>query len=288
MKEMINRNGEGKRPKYQDTGPASEECQNFFENIETASRFWKVLWGQKGSGDANAKWLEEVESAINCRVPTPPNEKFGLGKDQAVNTPRKKRNWSASGPDRLANFWWKKVYSLHTEVVKSFENIVQGEHTYPLWFAQGKTTLIPKPGEFTSANQRPITCLNTMYKWLTTCMLTPMNQHLDTYVLIEGEQRGARVGCSGTIDNLLIDHMVSDDSTRERRNLSMVWIDVKKAYDSVDHKWLVKMMSVHRFPEWVGKVVRGLCSSWNTRIVAKTKQGSEMSEVIKFNKGLPQ
>jgi len=47
------------------------------------------------------------------------------------------------------------------------------------------------------------------------------------------------------------------------------------------------MMSVHRFPELVGKVVEGLCSSWNTRIVAKTKQGSEMSEVI-FNKGLPQ
>ena len=115
-----------------------------------------------------------------------------------------------------------------------------------------------------------------------------MNQHLDMYALMEGEQRGARVGCSGTIDSLLIDRMVSEDSTRGRRSLSMAWIDVKKAYDWVDHKWLVKMMSVHRFPEWVGKVVRGLCSSWNTRIVAKTKQGSEISEVINFNKGLPQ
>ena len=48
----------------------------------------------------------------------------------------------------------------------------------------------------------------------------------------------------------------------------MAWIDVKKAYYSVDHKWLEKLMSVHRFPKWVGKVVRGLSSSWNTRIVA--------------------
>ena len=96
------------------------------------------------------------------------------------------------------------------------------------------------------------------------------------------------MGCSGTIDNLLIDRMVSEDSTRGRRNLSMAWIDVKKAYDSVDHKWLVKMMSIYRFPEWVGKVVRGLCSSWNKKIVAKTTRGIEMSEVIKFNKGLPQ
>ena len=250
-------------------GSTSEEYQNVFENIETASSFWKVLCGQKGSGDENAKWLEESESAINCRVPTPPNEKFGLGKDQAVNTLRKKRSWSASGPDHLASFWWKKAYSLHTEVVKSFENIVQGEHQYPLWFAEGKTTLIPKPGEFTSANQRPITCLNTMYKWINACMLTPMNQHLDMYALMEGEQKVARVGCSGTIDNLLIDHMVSEDSTRGRRNLRMAWTDKKKAYDSVYHKWLVKMMSAHKFPEWVGKVARGLCSSWNTRIITR-------------------
>ena len=60
-------------------------------------------------------------------------------------------------------------------------------------------------------------------------MLMPMNQHLDTYALMEGEQRGVRVGCSGTIDNLLIDRMVSEDSTRGRRNLCMAWIDVKKA-----------------------------------------------------------
>ena len=60
-------------------------------------------------------------------------------------------------------------------------------------------------------------------------MLTPMNQHLDMYALMKGEKRVARVGCSGTIDNLLIDRMVSEDSTRGRRNLSMAWIDVKKA-----------------------------------------------------------
>ena len=115
-------------------------------------------------------------------------------------------------------------------------NIVQHDHEYPLWFAEDKTSLILKAGEFSSENERPITCLNNMYKWFTSCMLKPMNQHLDKYALIEWEQRGAKVGCSGTIDNLLIDRMVCEDSKRKKRNLSMAWIDVKKAYDSVDHK----------------------------------------------------
>ena len=115
-----------------------------------------------------------------------------------------------------------------------------------------------------------------------------MNQHLDKYALIEGEQRGAKVGCSVTIDNLLIDRMVCEDSKRNKMNLSMAWIDVKKAYDLVDHKWLVEMMAIHRFPDWVGKMVSRLCATWNTRIVVTTKQGRETSDLIKFNKGLPQ
>ena len=82
--------------------------------------------------------------------------------------------------------------------------------------------------------------------------------------------------------------MVCEDSKRNKRNLSMAWIDVKRAYDSVDHKWLVEMMTVHQFPDWVGKMVSRLCATWNTRIVVTKKQGRETSDLIKFNKGLPQ
>ena len=42
-------------------------------------------------------------------------------------------------------------------------------------------------------------------------------------------------GCSGTIDNLLIKKMVTQDCHRGRSNMSMAWIDVKGAFDSVDH-----------------------------------------------------
>ena len=153
---------------------------------------------------------------------------------------------------------------------------------------EGKTSLIPKTGEFPSDNQRPITCLNTMYKWFTACLLVPTDKHLDEYDLMEGAQRGARAGCSGTVDNLLIDRTVALDSYRRRRNLSMAWIDVKKAYDSVDHGWLNGVLLLHRFPVWLCSVIGKLCKSWNTKVVVNTRTGWETSEPIKFNKGLPQ
>ena len=59
---------------------------------------------------------------------------------------------------------------------------------------------------------------------------------------LKGKQRSTKEGCRGTscryADDLMNDKMVTMDCHREKRNLCMAWVDVKKAYDSVDHKWL--------------------------------------------------
>ena len=67
----------------------------------------------------------------------------------------------------------------------------------------GKNNPDTEPGMFPSENQRPITCLNTQYKWFTLRLLRPMDLHLDKHRLLESEQRGARTKCSGTMDNLI-------------------------------------------------------------------------------------
>ena len=105
---------------------------------------------------------------------------------------------------------------------------------------------------------------------------------------MQGEQRGAKGHCSGTIDNLLIDCMVCQDSQRGRRNLSMAWIDVKKAYDSLDHRWLEQMFSLHRFPRWIGDVIMRLSAKWNTEIAMRNMNGMETSKRLRFSKALPQ
>lgn len=131
-------------------------------------------------------------------------------------------------------------------------------------------------------------CLNTIYKWYTSCLLGPIDERLKKYGLMQGDQRGAKEGCSGTGDNLLIDRMVGQDSQRGKRNVRMAWVDVRKAYDSVDHGWLREMFTMHRFLTWLCKAIHRLSASWNTRILVRTAQGMETSEVITFRRGLPQ
>ena len=115
-----------------------------------------------------------------------------------------------------------------------------------------------------------------------------MDKHLKVYDLTKKRQRGAKAGCSGTTDNLLIDRTVTLDCHRRKRNLSVAWVDVREAYDSVDHRWLNEIMLVRRFPVWICEVVRKVCAACNTRIVTNTRVGNVTFPVISFNRGLSQ
>ena len=93
---------------------------------------------------------------------------------------------------------------------------------------------------------------------------------------MEDHQRGAKAGCSGTTDNLMIDHTVTLDFHRHKRSLSVARIDVHRAFDAVDRLWVKKVMVVHKFPTWICEVIRRLCDSWKR----------ETSQTIHFNRGL--
>ena len=63
---------------------------------------------------------------------------------------------------------------------------------------------------------------------------------------------------------------------------------MKKAYHSVDHDWLCNVLRLHKFPQWISDTIKNMCASWNTKIIARTKNGIETYEPIHFKKGLPQ
>ena len=118
--------------------------------------------------------------------------------------------------------------------------------------------------------KRLITYLNTPYKWFTTCFLYSNS-------LMQEDSRGAKKECGGRwIVCLQIARFFMQD--RYKQNLSTGWINVRKAYDSVDHLWLRELFAIHRFQEQIGRVVYILGSRWNTRIVVRTKQGVQTSD----------
>ena len=58
-----------------------------------------------------------------------------------------------------------------------------------------------------------------------------MYSHLEREKVLLSEQKGCHNGSRGIKDQLLIDKAVLRDCKRSHTNLTMAWIDLKKAYD---------------------------------------------------------
>ena len=163
-------------------------------------------------------------------------ENVVVGLDDVRARIRKMASWKAPGPDGVRGFWFKKFPSVHEKLALSLQEcLVSGE--VPEWMVKGRTVLIQKdPTKGNQAsNYRPITCLPLMWKLLTGILSDQMYDYLMGKGLLPEEQKGCRRKSRRTKDHLLIDKAVLREAKTKKRNLSMCWIDYKKAYDMVPH-----------------------------------------------------
>ena len=76
------------------------------------------------------------------------------------------------------------------------------------------------------------------------------------------DQRGGVKGTIGCVDNLLIDKTILDDATKSKKNISCLWIDVKKAFDSVSHKWLITTLEDHGINMRLIAFIKNVIQTW--------------------------
>ena len=68
--------------------------------------------------------------------------------------------------------------------------------------------------------------------------------HLDHQKLLPEEQKGCRKRSRRTNDLLYIDRAVIREVKSREKNLTMAWIDYKKAYDMVPHSWIKECLEL--------------------------------------------
>ena len=154
-------------------------------------------------------------------------------------------NWKSLGLDKLQNFWWNKLTTVHPKVAVAFDKLIVQPENYPDWLTTGQTTLIIKKEPTQNpSNYRPITSLPLMYKLLFSIVTSRMSHHINANKIIPNEQKGNASNTYGTIDQLIINKMVMDNVKLKQRNISTAWIDYKKAFDSVPHDWIIETLKI--------------------------------------------
>ena len=73
-----------------------------------------------------------------------------------------------------------------------------------------------------------------------------------------------------------------------RCNLICIWLDHKKAFDSVPHDWIIKALHLAKVPENVINAIDKLMNVWATRVSLKTENGQIETDFIEFLSGILQ
>ena len=165
--------------------------QRCFQNINEVDAYWRGLWETEANENLDADWIKEVEESMGAKVSEEEIARIvEVSTDEVRQAIGKKKNWSKAERDQIRNFRWKKLTVLHQHIAKSFENTINEDRDLELdWMVMGETDLIPKEGEWTAANQRPMTLLNTCYKWLTSVLKEKMESHLEKFDMLQCDQR---------------------------------------------------------------------------------------------------
>jgi len=74
--------------------------------------------------------------------------------------------------------------------------------------------------------------------------------------------------CRGTKDQLLTDKAIIKNCKRRKTNLCMVWIDYKKAFDSVPHSWLIECMQMFKVNGDLINFVKREMGKWSTELTS--------------------
>ena len=96
-------------------------------------------------------------------------------------------------------------------------------------------------------------------------------------------------GTMGCVDNLRIDKTILDDATKlNKKNISCVWIDVKKAFDSVSHKWLITTLEDHGINMRLIAFIKNVIQTWKITLLAPTSNGKESIGPINIQRSILQ
>ncbi|XP_050561144.1 uncharacterized protein LOC126912570 [Spodoptera frugiperda] len=253
---------------------------------EQLEAFWAGIWEESVNHNDRAAWVTEEETKW---IGIDEMEFIEITESDIANVTARLHNWKSPGIDKVHNFWYKKLTILHKHIAKNLTEIVLGKQRIPEFIATGITYMLPKAKHSPQPSQyRPITCLPTIYKILTSAITIKINSHIERHKIMAEEQKGCRRGHMGCKEQLIIDSTIHKHATSKNRNLHCTYIDYKKAFDSVPHSWLIQILEIYKINNKIIDFLRNIMPHWKTTLLINTTNNNIITRQISIKKGIYQ
>lgn len=259
--------------------PVEEPPSNF--SIET---FWKGILEDEQKHNSEAKWIhQEKERHVNVVD----GEWNDITLEEMKEILKSLHNWKSPGLDKVQNFWIKNLDSLHGQLASAFNSAIKQPTIIPDWLTTGVTFLLSKGKETKEPkNYRPITCLPTLYKIMTSLVCQRLYKHVLENNILPPEQKGCRKGSRGCKDQLLVDKAIVENAKGKKHNLSIAWIDYKKAFDSVPHSWIINALRIYKTDPTIIEFLETVMQQWKTEMKLYHTGGCVSTGQINIKRGI--
>jgi hypothetical protein len=204
--------------------------------------------------------------------------------------------WKAPGPDLLPTGFLKACKAPLAKLLAELATACLQRGHYPTQFRAAKVVVLRKPGKTIAQQQtagayRPISLLNSMGKVIEKAISSRIAAAAEEQGLLPETQMGNRPDRS---TDLAIKLVVDATHTAWRHGAvaSLLQLDIKGAFDTVNHTRLLYTLQQQGFPLWIVRWVRSFLdrrtaslyfdgeSTPPHRITAGVPQGSPLSPIL--------
>ncbi|KAE9412252.1 hypothetical protein Angca_002933, partial [Angiostrongylus cantonensis] len=174
------------------------------------------------------------------------------------------KNRTAPGPDRIRSEHLKKLPPVLVNTLARLFTRYLPECKVPTQWKTSNTVLLFKKSDLHDiGNNPPISLLSVVYKLITRVILNRIDRTMD-----EGqpcEQAGFRQGFS-TMDHIHTLTRLIEVSREYKRPLCLTFIDLEKAFDSIEIEAVMEALGNQGVPTQYTKILRELYKNFTTEI----------------------
>jgi ribonuclease HI/exonuclease III len=261
------------------TAPLVTDPEQITDRVVT---FFSKLWEEEYiEEEVVDNYLEDFSKTITQVIAQPTIQNF----EEAIEATKN----SASGPDSIPFAAWRAISAIAAPVFLQVATALGEGNSPPEGFNHANLFVIPKKGGSRMVKKtRPISVPNTDNRIISTVIkstITPAT--IDTVNPNQTALLGRNIG-----DNVKDFNEFFYSRLEKNQQGYLLFMDFEKAFDSVSHKFIFKVLKKMNYPPWVINSIQGLLQGlgvWTTITGANTqfikvgrgvKQGCPLSPIL--------
>ena len=196
------------------------------------------------------------------------------------------KNNKATGPDNILNEYLKEGRKIIALDISNISKQIDKEEKMPGKWGETNSTLLHKGGykkKDQLKNYRPIAVTSNIGKVYCGLLKERIMKYIEDNRILSDEQNGFRAGRRGS-DNIFIMNEIIEKRKKEKKNTYIAFLDIEKAYDSLNRELLWALMKKVGLKSKVIKAIKSLYNESRTTF----KIGNIVTDWVESNRGVKQ